>query len=74
MYYFNDFYPSSMFGLGPLFMFIFWALIVYGAIVLFKGIGSKQNGVDRSVEILKERYAKGEITKVQFDAMKKDLQ
>jgi len=29
---------------------------------------------DNSVEILKERYAKGEITKEQFEQMKKDLQ
>ena len=27
----------------------------------------------KSIEILKERYAKGEITKEQFDNMKKDI-
>ena len=29
---------------------------------------------DKSIDILKERYAKGEITKEEFDKMKKDLE
>lgn len=70
MYYYGDFVPFHMFGY--VFMFIFWGLLVYGAVLLFRHNGLA--GGNRALDILKERYAKGEITKEQFEAMKKDLQ
>jgi len=71
MYYYNDFFPFHMFGFGVIFMVLFWGLIVYGAILLFRRNGLNDKG--RALEILKERYAKGEITKEQFETIKKDL-
>ena len=44
-------------------------LIIAGIIVLLK---SMKKGTS-NIEILKERYAKGEITKEEFDKMKEDL-
>lgn len=71
MYYYDNFYPTHMFGFGGLFMLIFWGLVIYAIIILVRNDhGPKE---DRSLEILKERYAKGEITKEQFEMMKKDL-
>ncbi|MCX5973367.1 MAG: SHOCT domain-containing protein [Coprothermobacterota bacterium] len=35
--------------------------------------GPSHGGDDRALAILKERYAKGELTKEQFDQMKRDL-
>ncbi len=32
------------------------------------------HGLDRSHTILRERYAKGELTKEQYESMKKDLE
>jgi len=72
MYYYNSFYPFSFFG--PVFMVLFWFLIIYLIISLLRGRRNHHFMDDSSMEILKERYAKGEITKEQFETMKKDLQ
>lgn len=70
MYYYNGFWPFHMFGF--LFMVIFWAIIVFGVIVLFKRFSHQKNN-SHALEILKERYAKGEITKHEFEEMKKEI-
>jgi putative membrane protein len=66
------------FGLGWFFMVIFWVLVILGIVYLVKllvGAGARKKGMDAEtpVEILKKRYAKGEITKEQFDEMKEDI-
>jgi len=71
MYYYNSFYPVNMFWFGGLFMFLFWGLVIYAIIVLLRN--NHHSKRDISLEILKERYAKGEITKEQFESMKNDL-
>jgi len=65
---------------GSIFMVVFWILILAGLVFLIrwlirstgrdKTIG---NGGNRALEVLKERYAKGEIDKDEFDSKKKDL-
>ena len=60
------------------FMWIFWIAIIVGIILLVKWIvqqnrpGGQQQGED-PVEILKKRYARGEIDKEEFEQKKKDL-
>jgi len=60
---------------GGLWMVVFWggliALIVWGIMKLVRqnGSASKQN----PLELAKERYARGEITREQFEQIKKDL-
>lgn len=74
MYYFNDFFfPNFLFG--PFLMIAFWALIIWG-IVSFVRYSShtSKGGHDNAKTILRERYAKGEIDREQFETMKKDLQ
>jgi len=81
-------YPNMMGGffggglgwIGMIFGFIFFILLVIGIIFLIVWLVKRSNnpGVEnktdsKSLEVLKERYARGEITKDQFDNMKKDL-
>ncbi len=62
-------------GFGPIFMFLFWILIIIGVVVLVKWIagqtGSKKE--ESALEILKKRYARGEISKEEFESKKKDI-
>lgn len=74
------------FGIGLIFEIVFWGLIIWLIVSLARGGGRGCCGMgigpghghgksDEDVqEILKKRYAKGEITKEQFESMKKDLQ
>ena len=64
--------------LGWIFMLLFWALVVIGIIVLIRWLthGSRHGWHDHghsALGILKERYAKGEIDKREFEEKKKDL-
>ncbi|CUH95352.1 hypothetical protein P22_1422 [Propionispora sp. 2/2-37] len=60
-------------------MLIFWGLILWGGFILGRKLilVSQENrpaGESRTaLEILKERYAKGEISREEFEKMKQDL-
>lgn len=57
---------------------VFWAAIIYGMIYLFSRFAKNSFGVDAKqetpIEILKKRYAKGEIDAEEFARRKKDLE
>ncbi len=64
------------FGFGWLFMIIFWvfvALCVVYFIRMIAGSGKRGEKEETAMDILKKRYAKGEITREEFDRMKDDI-
>lgn len=69
-------YGSGGFWLGPIIMILFWVLVIVGIIALIKYFMNGDQATPSSndaLNILKERYAKGEIDKEEFEAKKKDL-
>lgn len=59
---------------GGLYMLIIFGLIVIGGIMVVRWSLRSSGGKDSALEILKRRYAQGELTKEQFEEMKKDIQ
>jgi putative membrane protein len=78
-------YPGMMSGygfnpMGGILTIIFWGLIIAGialvAVWLARGDdhrGMHPGSSESALQILKTRYAKGEITKEQFESIKRDL-
>jgi putative membrane protein len=65
-------------GFGWIFMVLFWGLVIWGAVALVRGgFGNGHNhGASHEktpLDILKERYARGEINKEEFESKKKDM-
>lgn len=74
-------------GFGWIFQIIFWGLVIWAIIALVRGGWGRGYGCDcghshgseehktpnSALDILKERYAKGEIKKEEFEQKKKDL-
>jgi putative membrane protein len=74
-------FGNSGMGYGPgmgLLMFFFWLLVILGIILLVKALaGRKGQGAagegDSAEEILKKRYARGEIGEEEYRKMKENL-
>jgi len=58
---------------GVIFMILLWILIMAGSIYLVKYLSQSRQQDKTPLDILKERYAKGEINKEEFEKRKKDL-
>lgn len=73
---------------GLLFMLLFWVVIIVGVVFLVRGLWGQNQGRDRdyrgaperqeprrstALEVLEERYARGEINREEFLERRKDL-
>jgi putative membrane protein len=66
---------------GMVFMLLFWVLVIAGIVILVRWLVQRGGSRDRSIvgadsqamEILKKRYASGEISKDEFESMKKEI-
>ena len=71
-------YHNMMGWGGGIGMILFWILLIVVMIVLIKFLMSKPNekaeNKETPLEILKRRYASGEIDKAEYEEKRKDLQ
>ena len=71
-YYFNHMYGMSIFG--GFWMLIFWAAFIAFIVWIVREVsGRKADEKSKALDILKERYAKGEIDKKEFEEKSKDI-
>ncbi|MBW8459079.1 MAG: SHOCT domain-containing protein [Thiobacillus sp.] len=66
------------YGFGWIFMILWVMLIIIGIVVLVKwlsapSVAEGRSGESRALNILKERYARGEIDEQEFQKKKHDL-
>lgn len=67
---------DGFFGMGWM-MILWWALIIFGLIALGKWLFASRtpnSNNETPLEIIKRRYAKGEITREEYEKLKNDLQ
>lgn len=71
-------------GFGLISMLLFWVLVILGIVILVKwvvspgagasaGSGSARSPGKSALDIVKERYARGEIDREEFEQKKRDL-
>lgn len=79
--------PYGPYGPGPsgwgwvvggwVMMLVFWGLVIAGIVLLVRAVANRdafrQSHGDDALAILRRRYAAGEITKEQFEEMKRTL-
>ena len=66
-------------GLNSIWMIIFWVVIIGGGILLLAALFPRTNSAptterrDDPLAILKERYARGELSKEEYESIRHDL-
>lgn len=65
-------------GPGGIIIILFWVLVIAGVIALVRWFGMRDRGSGNSrrtpLDILQERYARGEIEREEYEQKRRDLQ
>lgn len=61
------------YGYGFLWLF-FWLLIIIGAVLILQRLLEHERAGEDAMEILKRRYARGDISREEFEQKKRDLE
>jgi putative membrane protein len=64
-------------GFGGGFMWIFWILVIFAIVMLFKAGGSYSNSGEHretALDILKKRYANGDIDDDEYERRRNELE
>ncbi|MCC7184340.1 MAG: SHOCT domain-containing protein [Rhodocyclaceae bacterium] len=67
-------------GFGGFGMIVFWGLLIAGVVMLVRWLGGfgtgagPRGGARTALDILRERYAKGEIDQQEFEQKRRDLE
>ena len=66
-------------GFGVVFMLLFWGLIIFGIVALIRCLLAQsspgRDSRDKTpLEIVQERYARGEIDREEYEQKKRDLE
>jgi putative membrane protein len=65
-------WPGNWFG-GGMFIVLISVLLIFLLVALIRRTGGKSSSHEEALDILKRRYAAGEIGKEQFDNMKREI-
>jgi putative membrane protein len=67
----------GVWGIGMMvMMLVFWGLVITGIVLAIRWLvtqGREPRATDSALDILRQRYARGDISKEEFEAKKKDL-
>ena len=76
----GSWHPWMGWGFGwmwfmPLFMIAFWALVIGAVVALVRssGLGTGTHREESAMEILRRRYARGDISKEEYEEKRRDL-
>ena len=64
---------------GPLLMLLFWGGLIFGAVWIVRAVfqtgpSIRMGQIQNAGDILNQRYARGELTRDQYEGMRQDLE